>query len=90
MEAHSQPREKKRTAQIYVWKIMATDSSISESTPYYAIKISSSFWLRLLKSYNSARCLMKVNDGLISQADHASVKKDSQSWGLNGMPFSKA
>jgi hypothetical protein len=33
---------------------------------------------------------MKVNDGFISQAEHASVKKYSQSRGLNGMPFSKA
>jgi len=33
---------------------------------------------------------MKVNDGLISQADHASVKTNNQSWRLNGMPVSKA
>jgi len=33
---------------------------------------------------------MEVNDGLISQADNASVKKDMQCWGLNGMPVSKA
>jgi hypothetical protein len=33
---------------------------------------------------------MQVNDGLISQAEHAPIKKDSQRWGLNGVPVLKA